>query len=430
MGIMLTYSQLAEIIIDSSKTSKEGIIREIEPKVEEVLFTPKPIKVITGIRRSGKSFLLKRQYKKLLHNAIPQQNILFVNFEDDRLTDNLDLKGLRRIYELFISKAELEKPIYLFLDEIQNIDGWEKFVRTLYDSTNHAIYITGSNAQLLSKEFASTLGGRLLEFSVLPFSFRETLAYFEIAIENKFEQASNASQIRNVMSNYLNFGGIAETFDLSDDAKKTYRKSLIDKIVINDIIERYKLNSPELLDNILLYLEKNIGNIVSYANIANVSKSTDNTIEKYISYLINAFILKKLPKFSWKTKSIFDKNKKFYFIDNLFSLNADIEDKLENLCYQHLIRTFPDDKLFLGRDDKGKEIDFLVKHSDDSFTAVQVCYELNQRNMKRESSSLLLFNKYDDNPNNQYLIVYMYNTLTSEIPQGVKGVHLLDFLLD
>ncbi len=426
---MLTYNQLINIIIDSSTLNTKGIERGIETEIKQVLFQPKPLKVITGIRRCGKSFILKRLYKQLIESNIPNENILFLNFEDDRLVNYLTVDELRNIYQLFITHSKANQPIYLFLDEIQNIDSWEKFVRTIYDSTENHIYITGSNAHLLSKEFSSTLGGRLLEYKLYPFSFPEMLELHKVPFQTIFQRVKNKSKINKFLDEYMNYGGLSEVFKLPKEAKIIYRKSLIDKIIINDIVTRYNLESVELLQNILNFLETNTGNLISYRKIANVAKSNENTIEQYISYLQNAFVVEKLKKFSWKTKSVFDRSKKFYFIDNLFCKYADIEDQLENICYLHLLRKYGNKNIFLGRDDKAKEVDFVVKKEDGSLLAIQVCYELHDDNLKREMSSLVLFNKHINYPENKYQIVNMYNKTTKKIPQNIELVNLIDFLL-
>lgn len=426
---MLTYNQLVEIIIDSSTLNNKGIERDIEIKLKQVLFQPKPLKVITGIRRCGKSFVLKRLYKQLLNNNIPAENILFLNFEDDRLYEYLSTSQLRAIYELFLSRVNINKAIYLFLDEIQNINAWEKFVRTIYDSTNHHIYLTGSNAHLLSQEFSTTLGGRLLEYTLYPFSFAEMLLLKKIPHKNIFERTHNKLKINKHLDEYLNYGGLSEVFDLPEQAKITYRKSLIDKIILNDIVTRFNLESVELLQNILHFLENNTGHIISYRKIANVAQSNENTVEQYISHLINAFIIEKLKKFSWKTKSIFDTTKKFFFIDNLFCKYADIEDKLENSCYLYLLRKYGKKNIFLGRDDKGKEVDFVVKKANNTLLAIQVCYELNDKNFKRETSSLQLFEKHINSPENEYKIIIMYNKTSKKTPKNIEIINLVDFLL-
>ncbi len=426
---MLSYKELVDIIIESVSLKDEGIERRREREIKKVLFVPKPLKVITGLRRSGKSFILKRLYKILINEAIPRENILFINFENDRLSFIKDTNSLRKVYDLFLSGTLSNKPVYLFFDEIQNVNNWEKFIRTIYDSTEHHIYITGSNAQLLSKEFASTLGGRILEYDLFPFSFSEMLEYKGISYQNAFDRSEFKNDMNRLLSEYLNFGGICETFDLPEEAKITYRKSLIDKIVIHDIAERYNLRSFELLRNMMQYLERNTGNIVSYRKISNVADASEPTIEQYISYLENAWIIEKLKKFSWKTKSVFDTSKKFYFIDNLFCHFADIEDKLENVCYQHLARKYGINNVFLGRDDKGKEVDFIVKAEDDQILGFQVCYHLTEENLKREVSSLQLLEKHMQNTSVKLFVISMYQSHKASLPKQIEQINIIDFLL-
>jgi len=427
---VLTYNQLVEIIIDSSATKTEGIERGLETRIREVLFRDSPIKVITGMRRSGKSFILKRLYKTLITSKIPIENILFLNFEDDRLSPNLSVKKLREIYNLFMAHTKKEQAVYLFLDEIQNVPNWESFVRTIYDSSSIHIYLTGSNSRLLSRDLAGTLGGRLLEYTLFPLSFTETLQLQKIPYKTAFERAKHKAEIKQALSSYLENGGLPEIFQLPDSSKKTYRKSLIDKIIIRDISLHYRLESTELLQNILYFLEKNTAHIISYRRIANAAKSNENTVEKYISYLENAFIIAKLKKFSWKTKIIFDSTKKFFFIDNLFCKFADVEDRLENTCYLHLLRKYGQQNIYLGRDERAKEIDFVVKKADSSLLAIQVCYQLNDDNWKREISSLKLLKKYSPFQTNEYQIVIMQNTSTKTIPENFQIIHLLDFLME
>ena len=426
---MLLYKDLVDIIIESVSLKDEGIERKREREIKKVLFVSKPLKVITGLRRSGKSFILKRLYAFLVAKGIPRENILFINFENDRLSFIKDTNRLREVYHLFLSGTHSNKPVYLFFDEIQNVNNWEKFIRTIYDSTEHHTYITGSNAQLLSKEFASTLGGRILEYDLFPFSFTEMLEYKGISYQNAFDRSEFKNDMNRLLSEYLNFGGICETFDLPEEAKIAYRKSLIDKIVIHDIAERYNLRSFELLRNMMQYLEKNTGNIISYRKISNVADASEPTIEQYISYLENAWIIEKIKKFSWKTKSVFDTNKKFYFTDNLFCHFADIEDKIENVCYQHLARKYGINNIFLGSDDKGKEVDFIVKTEENQILGFQVCYLLTEENLKREISSLQLLEKHMNNNATKLFVISMYQSHKSPLPKQIQQINIIDFLL-
>ena len=174
---MMPYREIVTIIQESAAyQTQHVVIRKLETILSENLLKKKPVKVITGIRRSGKSFILKRLYQKI-SAEIPKQNILFINFENDRLIGYLTLESLRNIYDTFKLKSDPGYPLYLFFDEIQNIPAWEKFIRTVYDSGNDDIYITGSNSQLLSSEFSTVIGGRVLEYKLQPFTFREFLDF-------------------------------------------------------------------------------------------------------------------------------------------------------------------------------------------------------------------------------------------------------------
>ncbi|MEK7164221.1 MAG: AAA family ATPase [Patescibacteria group bacterium] len=178
----MTYNELLTIIAESAQLNTEmSVVRSFESELYPLLSVPKPLKAITGLRRSGKSYLLKKMYRHLIDKmGVPQSNILFVNFENDRLVKYCNLIGLRNLFDIFISHTSGQKPIYLFLDEIQNVHQWESFVRTIYDSTNYNIFITGSNSHLLSSEFSTSLGGRILEFNIYPFSFKEYIEWNNI----------------------------------------------------------------------------------------------------------------------------------------------------------------------------------------------------------------------------------------------------------
>ncbi|TSC85267.1 MAG: hypothetical protein G01um101416_988 [Microgenomates group bacterium Gr01-1014_16] len=392
----MDYDQILKVIVESAKLeSTKNIIRSVEIDLEKDLDTPKPVRILTGLRRSGKSFLLKRLYQKLLGVLIPPENILFINFESDLLTGHLSLTGLRNIYETFLARSQPDKPIYLFLDEIQNVSEWEKFVRTIYDSTNHAIFLTGSNSLLLSGELASSLGGRVLQYYILPFSFAEFLDWREIKYSSAFDRANNQIAIANALDEYLKFGGFPETFNLSDQGKLNYRTSLVEKIIVNDVITRFKLESPDLLRDLYRFIEANLGNIASVRNISNVIKNqradkegNEKSVKSYLGYLEKTYLLQPVPKFFTKTKEILQSQKKYYVLDNLFSHYADKEDWLENVVFHHLVRRHGTNNVFFGRDERGRETNFVIKKSDGAWEEVQVVWELNDKNQKREFANL------------------------------------------
>ncbi len=199
----MTYNELLTVIAESAQLGTEqSIDRSIESELYLLLKVPKPLKAITGLRRSGKSYLLKKMYRHLIDElGIPPSNILFINFENDRLLKYRNLIGLRNLFDMFISHANGQNPMYLFLDEIQNVHEWESFVRTVYDSTDYNIFITGSNSHLLSSEFSTSLGGRILEFNIYPFSFSEYLQWNHVPIPGNIYELS---EVRPAIQSWLN----------------------------------------------------------------------------------------------------------------------------------------------------------------------------------------------------------------------------------
>lgn len=421
--VSMTYNELLTVIAESAQLGTEqSIDRSIESELYLLLKVPRPLKAITGLRRSGKSYLLKKMYRHLIDKSgIPPSNILFINFENDRLLKYRNLIGLRNLFDMFTSHANGQKPIYLFLDEIQNVHEWESFVRTVYDSTDYNIFITGSNSHLLSSEFSTSLGGRILEFNIYPFSFSEYLQWNHVPIPgNIYELSKVRSAIQSWLNQYLRFGGLVETFGLSDLQKISYQETLTEKIIVNDILNRFNLKYPNVLKSVGQFLQTNVGNITSIGNmtkwIRNMGedKKLDyKTVQTYIGYLEKTYLIKKVRKFSLKTKGIFSTQDKYYFVDNLFSHKSDIEDQIENTVFQHLSRIkLPE--IFYGRNPRGQEIDFMVA---DQSLAYQVCYQLNDANIVRES-------KFPAN------LIYMYDQRSQkhDIP-NIKLTSLDQFLL-
>lgn len=433
----MTYSELVTIIAESSRLDQvHPVVRSYESQLYQLLTVGKPLKAITGIRRSGKSFLLKKMYRRLIDKlGVPQANIFFVNFENDRLVKYRSLTGLRNMYEMFISHTDNNKPIYLFLDEIQNVHQWESFVRTIYDSTDYNIFITGSNSRLLSSEFATSLGGRILEFHIFPFSFKEFLQWNHVPVPNNLYQLSeNKSRIQNFLNQYLSFGGLVETFNLTNEQKISYQETLTEKIIIHDILKRFNLKYPDVLNSVSNFLQTNVGNITSVRNITQwirnmgeEKKLDSKTVQIYIGYLEKTYLIQKVKKFSYKTKEIFSTQNKYYFIDNLFCQKSDLEDQIENMVFQHFGRSNIKN-IYYGRDQRGHEIDFVIA---DQLLAFQVCYQLNDANVNRETRPLHLFSKYHPQSAVSLNLIYMYDQRTlKQNPPNIKLICLDQWLLD
>jgi len=429
---MLSYSDIVTVIQESAVYHADNIVtRKLETILSENLLKKKPIKVITGIRRSGKSFILKRLYKKL-SSDIPKQNLLFINFENDRLSGNLSLPSIRDIYDTFRFKSNPKYRLYLFFDEIQNIPGWEKFVRTVYDSEDDDIYITGSNSQLLSSEFSTVIGGRVLEYQLQPFTFNEFLDYHGYRQLDLFSINEKKIELGHMFEIYLESGGFCETFTLSKKQKDIYRQSLIEKIVLKDIINRYRIQKPDVLQNLFLYLAKNPGSIVSAAKLSTVMGIDDKTVSLFLSYLNNVFLLGRIDKYQWKTKNIFRSQKKYYLSDNLFTHLCLESRKLENFIYTYLIEKYGSSSVFFIRNEKGQEVDFAVTFGR-HYYCYQICTELNNENEKREIRSLRNLMKYrteEEVMKDKFYLLYMKDSrLVKNTQLGIILKQIMEFVL-
>ncbi len=432
---MLQYDDIVKLIIDSTRINTPNIvIRDIERICSRNLLERKPIKVFTGMRRSGKSFILKRLYNSLLENGIPRENILYINFEHDILANYPSVSDLRNIYETFLTRKDESKRVFLFMDEIQNIDKWENFIRTVYDSTDHEIYITGSNSHLLSSEFTTVLGGRILEYRIFPFSLLEILEYNKLDYRNPFDFQAKQSQFSLLFENYLNFGGLPETLSLTKIEKEIYKSSLLDKIILKDISARYEVRNIPLLQKLVGYVVDNTGSIFVNTKVARYAGTNDNTVERYVSYLENSFLIEKINKLEWKSKKRFISQKKYYFTDVLFITKVRYSRKIENIVFTHLRKIYAIQDIFFYRNEKGQQIDFVVKMSNENWFCIQVCTELNDDNSKREFrslSNLLKYRSSEEIKNDKYIIISRFDNRKIKEKQHDIEIVLLDrFLLD
>ncbi|KKP39022.1 MAG: hypothetical protein UR28_C0010G0005 [Candidatus Peregrinibacteria bacterium GW2011_GWF2_33_10] len=404
---MLNINALYQVLQDSQKIPNINVIeRRKYINFLKSNIDAKPIKVISGFRRSGKSYLLKQLVLFLKeHKSINGKNIFFINFEHDLLFNNRKLEDLRKLFELFKENIWEKGKIYIFLDEIQLIEGWESFVRTLYEAgqENYDIYITGSNSSLLSSEFSSALSGRDINMTVYPFSLKEFLNFNKLNIISEGDFYENKILIKKLFHEYFLHGGIVESFSLNKEFKKNYFESLFRKVLLDDIIKRFNVRDINVIENLYRFIISDIASVLSPKNlqnslIRNQYKLSVPTLYTYINYLVESFALFEMKKFDWKLHSIFDKNSKYFLIDNglisALSINRrDIEEKLlENLIFMHLKRQGLE--IYYGRDDKGKEIDFLVKKAN-KFTKIQVTLELNDLNYARELNNFVLAEKHN-----------------------------------
>jgi len=378
-----------KLIIDSQERIYTNIIER------DYIIPTDTNKIVSliGVRRSGKTYMLYSIIDKL-RRVVKRENIFYINFEDDRLFPITlqDLDGLiEGYYELYPDKRD--EKVYIFLDEVQNIKGWELFVRRIYDTLNVQLFITGSSSKLLSSEIATALRGRTIVYEIFPFSFKEYLKYKEIEIN--FYSSSSISYMQHAFNSYLVNGGFAETFDQSDDVQKRILKDYFDLIIYKDIMDRYHIKNHTLLKHLIKYLFVNMGTLVSFTKLYNEYKSqgfklSKDTIYEYISYLQESYTLFTIPIYRNSVKEEQRNPKKLYVIDNGFkrlfdaSLSEDFSKLYENLAFLHLRRQTSEVYYFKNR----QEVDLYANIN--GGLLVNVSYQIeNERTLQREINALV-----------------------------------------
>lgn len=345
--------------------------------------------IITGVRRCGKSYLMKLIWEKIKKND-DSDNFLYINFEDEKLLNfkasDFDLL-LDSYYELY--PVNINKKIYLFFDEIQNIKGWEKFLNRLLEEGNYKIFVTGSNASLLSKEMATALTGRSYPITLYPFSFKEFIFY-------KIGHLSSADiykkEVKNniiiFFENYLQNGGFPEV--VLQDFRPLLQEYLKD-ILYRDIISRYRIKYEASLRELINFNMANIGTAASFEKIGKMTKIKSlMTVKNYISYLENSFLFLLIPKFNYSIKKQIYNPKKVYAIDTgmynevAFANSANRGRILENLVFLELKRR----KKNIYYYSEKNECDFLIQEKSKITQAIQVTEELYTNNKERELTGL------------------------------------------
>jgi uncharacterized protein len=321
--------------------------------------------ILSGIRRCGKSTLLRQVMKA-------EAGLYYFNFEDPRAT-GFELSDFQKLDEVF--REEYGENACYFFDEIQNVDKWELFVRTLLDRKKHFL-ITGSNASLMSKELGTRLTGRHIKFELFPFSYVEFLEFTS--------KKANAESL----GMYLQKGGFPEYLKY---CRSEILQELFNDIVIRDIVVRHKLRSPQVIKEMALFLLSNVGSEFSYNSLSKTfSLGSTNSAITYVSYLETSYLLFTVSKFDYSLKKQAVNPKKLYVIDNgladvnSVSFSTNKGRMLENSVFLHLRRAGKQVFYFRGRN----ECDFLVKEKNAITAAIQVCYDLNEDNKKRELDGL------------------------------------------
>jgi hypothetical protein len=373
---MFNLAKLEEIVNDQREVfhgKDKGVERLID--FDRYIKT-KQIVILSGIRRSGKSTLLKQFSDKL------QGDFYYINFDDERLID-FDVSDFDSLLTVW-KKSHQSKNI--LIDEIQNIEKWERFIRRIYEE-GYKIFITGSNAKLLSSELSTHLTGRYFKIEVYPFSFKECLIFNNI--DFKKASSSNRIKIMKAFDDYLVSGGFPDFIKYKDEEflKRTY-----EDVVYKDIITRFGIKEVASFRRVSSFVFSNFTKKIGYKKIAeNLEIKSPISVRDYIGFLQESYLIFELFKYDYSLKKQFVSDKKAYVIDNgmrsvvSFSFSEDKGRLLENLIYIELRRRGCN--VFF---DKGKnECDFLIEEKGKIIEAIQVCYSLNDGNQEREVAGLV-----------------------------------------
>ncbi len=389
-------------------------LKKIKPYIDQ----PELIKVITGMRRSGKSYFL-RQIIDLIKEANKKAQILFIDKES---LDFADIKDYLSLNNYVKKNLNTKSKTYLFIDEVQEIHEWERAVRSLYNTKQIDIYITGSNSDTLSSELSTYLTGRYIETTIYTLSFTEFLQF----------RADKVQSLEVEFNNYLRYGGLPalHRLELSDEVSYEIIKSVFDTVLLKDVIKKYDIRNVTLLENICLFAFDNLGFNLSATNISKFLKSQNissgnDTIQNYLNYICNAYLLHKVKNYDIKGKKIFEINDK-YFANDIGIKNAiqgyregDISGLLENIVYHELL--YRGYQVYVGKLNN-LEIDFIAQKREKKIY-IQVAFVLEKKEtLEREVNPLL---KIQDN-HPKYLVT-MDKTFKNNY-EGIERINIIDFL--
>ena len=390
------------------------------------------IKVVSGVRRCGKSTLFEIYKDFLLENGVEKNQITSINFED---MDYEELTDYKKLYEYIKSKMIEDKRNYIFLDEIQHVDKFEKVVDSLFIKENTDLYITGSNAYFMSSELATLLSGRYIELKMLPLSFKE---YYQAKLEyEKLEQKENriSKTLIQYYNEYIVNSSFPYTLQLDSDLKNIheYLSGIYNSVLLKDIVARLKISDVMRLESVVKYIFDNIGNLTSLSKIGNtltsMGRKTDaKTIEKYIRGLTDSLLVHEVGRYNIKGKEFLSTLSKYYVADLglrqmiLGNRNIDMGHILENVIYLELLRR--KGNVYVGQFDKN-EIDFVVINSNEIEYYQVALIVLDENTLKRELDAFK--NIKDNYP--KYLLT-LDDVMVNTDYDGIKVVNALEWLLE
>jgi uncharacterized protein len=404
--------------------------REYLNRFEDYLKIPSTAVAVTGVRRSGKTYLCRQMIKRLIEKGMDPRSSIFINLEDPALEPYLGTQLLIDIHESYLHYVKPEEVIYIFIDEAQTIRGWEKWVRSMIEkSPNVKIIVTGSSSEIMSQELSSLLTGRFMELRIQPFNFREFLDFRGIP-----DKTWNEKKMQGQLLEYMESGGYPQVQYIEDqNLKEEFLKELFHSIINRDIVNRFGVREVHKLKSLVTLLLNNVSNLTSVTKMKNSMNSagikiSSTTINEYFSYLSESLIFFFLPIISYKAKDIEQYPKKSYCIDTGMIRSVkrpkrmDLGRIAENIVAMELIKRHGKENIFYW---KGRgEVDFVIVNSDER-QLIQVCWDMTDPKTRKREIKALLEAEEELGTSNK-LILSMEG---SEMEKGIENRSLWKWLL-
>lgn len=382
----------------------------------EKLIKTNEVTVVKGVRRSGKSTILSQFINKFVPKK-EQKNALIVNFEDPRFS-HLDLNLLNQIYEIYLEELLPDKEHYVILDEVQEINGWERFVLFLHEAKRVNVFVTGSSSKLLSEEYSTLLSGRHVDLEIFPLSFSEYLLFHKVAAATESEKEKKRHIIKNLLRknllrDYVEFGSFPKVTLISKGERPNLLIGYFQDILVKDIQKRFKIRDYGKLEELAKYYLVNIASMVPLKKVKNAVNLSLESVERFVHYFETAQLFYFIPKFSFSRREQILNPKKVYAKDlgirNVvaFRSNEDHGRLMENVVCSELMRRRFEVYYFRSKRNQ-KEVDFVVKDKLKVTELIQVCYDISNEETKKREISALFEAQKELNCDNLTIITHDY----------------------
>jgi hypothetical protein len=391
----LSHDKIIEILLDVNFWQEDRFCGvERGPYLERIFQLAQDGLAVTrvGPRRSGKSTIMNQLISRLIAQGVPRNNTLYINFEDPRFFGELAPEFMNRLLNAYMTFLKPEGKIYLFLDEVQNVRSWERFVRQMIDKGGRQIFITGSSSKLLSRELGTLLTGRHLDASIYPLNFSEFLSFNGIAYSNRLDMISRQSEIRGKIREFVQWGGFPAV--VLGQNKQEILLAYAGDVLTRDIVERYSIAKADNLRTLYKYYMTNAASLISYNSIKGFLNIPVDTIERWSDYLNQAFLFFFVRRFSYSLKEQEKNPRKVYCIDTgmrnavSFRFTEDMGRLFENLVFLKLLHAGSD--VFYWKDAQGYEVDFITMYQGKIGNIIQVSFDVSEAKTKNREVRALL----------------------------------------